>query len=52
VVLAESSTDQPEVVFAAIDLDEVTRRRREIDVVALRRPELYRETAGDFGEDQ
>ena len=52
VALAESSTDQPEVVFAAIDLDEVTRRRREIDVLALRRPELYREAVGDFDEDQ
>ena len=34
-----------------IDLDEVTRRRREIDVLALRRPELYREAVGDFDED-
>ena len=44
-VLAETRTDQPEVVLASIDPDEVTRRRREIDVFALRRPVLYGEHA-------
>jgi predicted amidohydrolase len=44
-VLAETRTDQPEIVLASIDPDEVTRRRREIDVFALRRPVLYGEHA-------
>ncbi|MFZ1062089.1 MAG: carbon-nitrogen hydrolase family protein [Acidimicrobiales bacterium] len=42
-VLAESRTSEPEVVIADLDLDQVTRRRREIDVFALRRPALYGE---------
>jgi len=43
VVLAQSNTDQPEVVVADLDLAQVARRRREIDVFALRRPALYDE---------
>jgi predicted amidohydrolase len=52
VVLAESSTDQPEVVMAPVDLDEVTRRRREIDVFALRRPATYEEFASEPTKEQ
>jgi predicted amidohydrolase len=42
-VLAESATDQPEIVIAELDLSQVARRRREIDVLGLRRPALYGE---------
>jgi predicted amidohydrolase len=44
-VLAESQTDQPEIVVATLDLSDVIRRRRAIDVLALRRPELYGEVS-------
>jgi predicted amidohydrolase len=40
-VLAESKKDGPDVIVATIDLDEVTRRRSQIDVLQLRRPEIY-----------
>lgn len=43
-VLAQSSGDEQEVVLCDIDLSQVARRRREIDVFALRRPELYEQT--------
>lgn len=40
-VLAESITDQPEVIVATLDLGEVERRRGQIAVLDLRRPDLY-----------
>ncbi len=42
-VLAQSSGDAEQVVLCDIDLSQVARRRREIDVLALRRPDLYGE---------
>ncbi len=41
VVLAESTTDQPEVVVATLNLEEVERRRGQIAVMDFRRPDLY-----------
>jgi predicted amidohydrolase len=40
-VLAESKKDGPDVIVTTIDLDEVTLRRSQIDVLELRRPEIY-----------
>jgi len=40
-VLAESASDGEDVLVATLDLDEVDRRRSQIDVVHLRRPDLY-----------
>jgi predicted amidohydrolase len=40
-ILAQSTTEDEQVVIADIDLREVRRRRSEIDVLTLRRPELY-----------
>ncbi|HUZ40067.1 MAG TPA: carbon-nitrogen hydrolase family protein [Acidimicrobiales bacterium] len=40
-VLAESTTDKPEVVTATLDLSEVTRRRAQIPVMDFRRPDVY-----------
>ncbi|HEY5438187.1 MAG TPA: carbon-nitrogen hydrolase family protein [Acidimicrobiales bacterium] len=41
VVVGQSLTNQPEVVMATIDLDEVLRRRHQIAVMQYRRPDLY-----------
>jgi len=46
-VLAQSSGDEEQVVLGDLDLDQVTRRRREIDVLALRRPDLYAERGAE-----
>ena len=40
-VLAKSTTDGPEVLVASLDLDQVARRRHQIAVSQLRRPEVY-----------
>jgi predicted amidohydrolase len=40
-VLAEATSDGPEVVMATLDLDEVARRRAQIAVMDFRRPEVY-----------
>jgi predicted amidohydrolase len=40
-VLAESMVDGEDVLIAAIDLDEVARRRAQIAVFELRRPDVY-----------
>jgi deaminated glutathione amidase len=40
-VLAESTLDGEDVLVAAIDLDEVARRRSQIAVFELRRPDVY-----------
>jgi predicted amidohydrolase len=40
-VLVESKKDGPDVIVATIDLEDVTRRRAQIDVLDLRRPEIY-----------
>jgi predicted amidohydrolase len=40
-VLAESHVDGEDVIYATITGDEVARRRSQIDVFSLRRPELY-----------
>lgn len=40
-VLAHSNSDREDVLVATLDLDEVARRRSQIDVMNLRRPELY-----------
>jgi len=40
-VLAESTTDKPEVVTATLDLSEVARRRAQIAVMDFRRPDVY-----------
>jgi deaminated glutathione amidase len=42
-VVAQSDGEGPQVVVAAVDLGEVARRREQIDVLTLRRPELYAE---------
>ena len=42
VILAESSGDEPQVITATLDLDEVLRRRAQIAVMRFRRPALYR----------
>ena len=41
VVVAQSTSDGPEVVIATIDLDDVRRRRDQIDVLGLRRGDVY-----------
>jgi predicted amidohydrolase len=41
VVVAQSTTNGPEVVTTTIDLDEVLRRRHQIAVMEFRRPDLY-----------
>ncbi len=46
-VLAQSNTAHEEVVLCEIDLAQVARRRGEIDVLALRRPELYVESGAN-----
>jgi predicted amidohydrolase len=40
-VLAEGTSDGPEVVMATLDLSEVARRRAQIAVMDFRRPEVY-----------
>lgn len=40
-VLARAKSDGPEVIVAELDIDEVSRRRGQIDVMTLRRPDLY-----------
>jgi predicted amidohydrolase len=40
-VLAESEVDGEDVIYATITGDEVTRRRSQIDVFSLHRPDLY-----------
>ena len=40
-VLAESISDQPEVLVATLDLSEVARRRAQIAVMDFRRPDVY-----------
>jgi len=44
-VLAEATSDAPEVVTATLDVSEVARRRAQIAVMDFRRPDVYdRET--------
>ena len=40
-VLAEATSDGPEIVMAALDLREVARRREQIAFMDFRRPDLY-----------
>jgi deaminated glutathione amidase len=40
-VLAESDVDGEDIIYATITGDEVARRRSQIDVFSLRRPDLY-----------
>jgi predicted amidohydrolase len=40
-VIAESTSKGEDVLVATIDLDEVSRRRSQIAVLELRRPDLY-----------
>ncbi len=40
-VLARASGDDPEVLVASLDLEQVRRRREQIAVLALRRPDVY-----------
>jgi deaminated glutathione amidase len=40
-VLAESPVDGEDIIYATITADEVVRRRSQIDVFSLRRPDLY-----------
>jgi predicted amidohydrolase len=42
-VLAESAKLVPDVITAVLDLDEVAKRRRQIAVMNIRRPDLYAE---------
>jgi deaminated glutathione amidase len=39
--VAETTSDGPDVIVATLDLDEVDRRRQQIAVMDLRRPEVY-----------
>ena len=41
VVLAESTSEKPEVVVATLDLSDVERRRTQIAVMDFRRPDVY-----------
>jgi predicted amidohydrolase len=41
VIVAQATTDGPEVVTATIDLDDVLLRRQQIAVMEYRRPDLY-----------
>lgn len=41
VVVAQAAGDGPDVITAAIDVDEVLRRRQQIAVLEFRRPDLY-----------
>jgi predicted amidohydrolase len=41
VVLGEATSDGSQVVVAELDMDEVVRRRDQINVMKLRRPDLY-----------
>jgi deaminated glutathione amidase len=40
-ILAESTSDGPEVITAVLNLDEVAKRRHQIAVMDFRRPDLY-----------
>jgi predicted amidohydrolase len=40
-VLAESGVEGPDVVVATVDLGDVAARRAQINVLGLRRPDLY-----------
>jgi len=40
-VIAESSSDGEDLLVATLDLEQVARRRSQIDVLRLRRPDLY-----------
>jgi predicted amidohydrolase len=40
-VLAESEVDGEDIIYATVSGDEVTRRRSQIDVWSLQRPDLY-----------
>jgi predicted amidohydrolase len=40
-VIAESTADGDDVVLATLDLNDVVRRRQQIDVLTLRRPDVY-----------
>jgi deaminated glutathione amidase len=42
-IVAESTSDGPDVISAELDLDQVTKRRQQIAVLELRRPDLYGE---------
>jgi deaminated glutathione amidase len=44
VVLAESTSDKPEVVIATLDLNDVGRRRSQIAVMDFRRPDVYEQS--------
>ena len=50
-VLAESDVDGEDVLVATIDVREVDRRRSQIAVLALQRPDLYRSLPEPRGED-
>jgi predicted amidohydrolase len=49
-VLAESQTENTELVTATLDMDDVTRRRSQIAVFDLRRPELYNSLPNSIGD--
>ena len=40
-VIAESTADGDDIVLATLDLNDVVRRRQQIDVLTLRRPDVY-----------
>jgi predicted amidohydrolase len=50
-VLAESDVDGEDVLIATIDTREVARRRSQIAVLALQRPDLYRSLPEPGGDD-
>jgi predicted amidohydrolase len=50
-VLAESDVDGEDVLIATIDTREVDRRRSQIAVLALQRPDLYRSLPVPGGDD-
>ncbi len=43
-IVARATGDEPQVLVASLDLDEVRRRREQIAVLALRRPDVYART--------
>ena len=47
-VIAESALNAPEVLVANLDLDQVSKRRAQIAVLELRRPNVYGSTVHRF----
>ncbi|MGC8510706.1 MAG: carbon-nitrogen hydrolase family protein [Acidimicrobiales bacterium] len=50
-VLARARGEEPEVLVASLDLDQVRRRREQIAVLALRRPDVYARAVQRGGSD-